>query len=442
MVSIFLLVLAVLIAGGWWYLRPIAPIATGYAAKMLCSGVFVSERHADAVTADFPENPLVPFLRTSVDESSGRVDATLLGVWGSTAWFTPGYGCTLAEQRPDLPPAMEVHAGQPAVPWPFGDAGPRSTPPELAAAIDTAFREDDPDDRIKDTRAVVVVHEGRLVAERYAEGIEADTPLIGWSMTKSVANALTGRLVARGVIGIDQTDLLPMWASDDRRNISVEHLLHMATGLEFEEVYDPGTDATRMLFRPGDTGEYAASKPLAAPPGSRWHYSSGNTNILCDVLHREADADTDLFHELVFAPLGMHTAVLEPDAAGDPVCSSNLYASAKDWARFGQWFLEDGFWNGERLLPDGWVAYSTSPARLDTGGTPYGAHWWLNSGPGGTRRMPSVPADAYWASGNEGQQLVVVPSEELVIVRLGRSADFDSIDWGLEELVAGVIAAL
>jgi hypothetical protein len=436
------LVLAVLIAGGWWFLRPIAPIATGYAAKMLCSGVFVSERPADAVTDDFPDNPLVPFLRTSVDESSGRVDATLLGVWGSTAWFTPGYGCTLAEQRPDLPPATEVQAGQPAVPWPFGDAGPRSTPPELAAAIDTAFREDDPDDRIKDTRAVVVVHEGRLVAERYAEGIEADTPLIGWSMTKSVTNALTGRLVARGVIGIDQTDLLPMWASDDRRNISVEHLLHMATGLEFEEVYDPGTDATRMLFRPGDTGEYAASKPLAAPPGSRWHYSSGNTNILCDVLHREADADADLFRELIFAPLGMHTTVLELDSSGDPVCSSNLYASAKDWARVGQWFLQDGFWNGERLLPDGWVAYSTSPARLDTGDTPYGAHWWLNSGPVATRRMPSVPADAYWASGNEGQQLVVVPSEELVIVRLGRSVDFDSIDWGLEELVAGVIAAL
>lgn len=437
-----MLVLAVLVAGGWWYLRPIAPVATGYAAKLLCSGVFVSERPPGAVEDDFPDNPLVPFLRTSIDEASGRVDADLLGVWGSTAWFTPGYGCTLAEERPDLPPATEVQAGQPAIPWPFGDASPRSTSPELAAAIDTAFEEDDADGRVKDTRAVVVVHDGRLIGERYAEGIEADTPLIGWSMTKSVTNALTGRLVARGVIGIDQTDLLPMWASDDRRNISVEHLLHMATGLRFEEVYDPGTDATRMLFRAADTGEYAASKPLEAPPGSQWHYSSGNSNILCDVLHREAEADADLVRELIFAPLGMHTAVLEPDAAGDPVCSSNLYASAKDWARFGQWFLQDGFWNGERLLPDGWVAYSTSPARLDTGDTPYGAHWWLNSGPDGARRMPSVPADAYWASGNEGQQLVVVPSVELVIVRLGRSADFDGIAWGLEELVAGVIAAV
>jgi CubicO group peptidase (beta-lactamase class C family) len=435
--------LVALVGGGAWYLGPIAPVATGYAAKTVCSGHLGAGRAVDDVRGDLPANPLVPFLRYRVDDGTGRVSASVLGAWRSTAWFTPGLGCTLTPQRPTFDAPDPQPALDPDLPWPDGDgpAEPGELDPDaLDAAIDTAFVEDDPEGRLRSTRAVVVVHQGRLVAERYGEGFDADTPLLGWSMTKSVANALVGRAVAAGDLEVGDADLVPAW-TDQRADITVEHLLRMTDGLAFDEVYEPDTDATRMLFRPQDTGAFAATYPLVAEPGTRWSYSSGSTNILCDAVHEATGLGVELAEELVFAPLAMTSAVLEPDASGGLVCSSFLYATARDWARFGQWFLDDGVWDGERLLPEGWVEWSTTPTPGADPSTPYGASWWLNEGPDGPRRMPSVPGDAYWASGNEGQQVVVVPSEDLVVVRLGFSGGFAGIAWGLERLVAEVIAA-
>lgn len=436
-------VIVALVGGAVWYLGPIAPIATGYAAKTVCSGHLVAERAVEDVLGDLPDNPLVPFLRVDVGDPTS-VTATLLGAWGSTAYRTEGLGCTLAEERPaftTLDPLPPPESGQP---WPQGSGPAQATSgisaAELDAAINLAFIEDDPSGRARNTRAVVVIKDGRLVAERYAPGFGPDTPLTGWSMAKSVANAMVGRLVADGRLSTEDDDLRPIWTGDARRSITVEHLLAMTDGLAFEEVYDPDTDATRMLFLPGDAGGYAAEQPLEADPGTRWSYSSGTTNILCDVAQEAADAGPELARALVFAPLGMSTAVMEPDAGGGLVCSSYLYATARDWARFGQWYLQDGVWEGERLLPDGWVERSTTPVAIPTE-NPYGWQWWLNAGPDGQRRMPSVPPDAYWASGNEGQQVVVVPSEELVVVRLGFSGGFSGIAWGLEPMLRNIIEA-
>jgi CubicO group peptidase (beta-lactamase class C family) len=439
-----LTVIALLVAGIGWYLGPIAPIATGYAAKTVCSGSFVAGRTVEDVEDDLPANPLVPLLRVRQDVSEGTVRATLVGLWPSTAYFTPGAGCTLAEGRPDLGavPTLDPLATDEL--WPVGEGAPELpdgvAADELDAAIALAFLEDDPDGRERNTRAIVVVKDGQLIAERYGDGFDADTPLLGWSMAKSVANAIVGRLVAAGQLALDDDQLLGLWAGDDRAGITVEHLLQMTDGLAFDEVYDPGTDATQMLFVPRDTGAFAAAKPLEASPGTRWSYSSGTTNILCDVAHQASGLGPELAHELVFAPLGMTSAVMEPDAGGGLVCSSFLYATARDWARFGLWFLQDGEWAGEPLLPEGWVAWSTAPEQLGTE-NPYGAQWWLNEGPEGELRMPGVPADAFWASGNEGQQVVVVPSEELVVVRLGFSGDFSGIQWGLEPMLVGIIEA-
>lgn len=442
-----LLALSALLVGAVaWYLGPIAPIATGYAAKTVCSGVFVSGRAADDVTGDLPDNPLVPFLRTSVDEEQGHVRTTLLGAWGSTAYATPGLGCTLADDRPGFDGLAPVTSPAPGDAWPAGEGAPVTAEgidaDALEAAIQTAFTEDDPEGRRRDTRAVVVIHDGELVAERYGDGFDATTPLLGWSMTKSIANAMVGRLVAADRLTPTDAELLPAWADDPRGNITLDHLLTMTSGLAFEEVYDPDTDATRMLFLPGDTGAFAAAKPLVHDPGTEWSYSSGTTNIICDVAHDASGLGPEMAAELVFEPLGMTSAVMEPDATGGLVCSSFMYATARDWARFGQWFLQDGKWDGEQLLPEGWVDYSTTPVRhaleYDTG---YGAQWWVNEVGHGRLRMPTVPADAFWASGNEGQQVVVIPSEDLVVVRLGLSGDFDGIAWGLEPLLAGVIEA-
>ncbi|MFO8074997.1 MAG: serine hydrolase, partial [Egibacteraceae bacterium] len=438
-------VVALLAGGLVRYLDPVAPVATGYAAKTVCSATFLSGRSVDDALGDLPDNPLVPFLLTSRDASEGTVTTTLLGGWGSTAHVS-AYGCTLADDPPDLPPFTGVGGtGDTGTPWPEGGA-PAAVPDGvrsdvLDAAVDGAFAEDDPQGRARNTRAVVVAHDGHLVAERYGEGFDADTPLLGWSMAKSVANAIVGRLVHEGLLDVADDDLLPRWSGDDRAAITVEHLLTMTDGLAFEEVYDPDTDATRMLFLPGSTGGYAADQPLVAEPGTQWAYSSGTTNILCDVAQSASGSGPELADELVFDPVGMRSAVLEADADGGLVCSSFLYATARDWARFGQWFLQDGVWHGERLLPEGWVETSTAPVAV-SGETPYGWKWWPNEGADGKLRMPSVPADAYWASGNEGQHLVVVPSADLVVVRLGFSGAFDGLEWGLEPLVAGAVEAV
>lgn len=432
---VMLAILVVAVAGAGWYLSPIAPVATGYAAKTLCSGHFVSGRPVAEVAGDLPDNPLRPFLRTTTDESAGTVRSTLLGLWGSTAWHTPGVGCTLADGDPGFTSATGV---------PPAEEGPlvSATSPAVRAALDQAFAEDLPDGAAKNTRAVVVMHQGQVVAERYADGFDPGTPLLGWSMTKSVANAIVGRLVHQGELAVDEAGLRPEWADDERSEITLAQLLQMRSGLAFEEVYDPNTDATNMLFRPGDTGAYAASQPLVADPGTRWSYSSGTSNIVCDVAAEAAGIPgVDLARELVFTPLGMDSAVLEPDASGGAVCSSFLYATARDWARFGQWFLQDGEWDGEQLLPPDWVEWSTTPVELDTE-NPYGAHWWLNEGPDGRLRMPDAPADAFWASGNEGQQVVVLPSHDMVVVRLGLTQDVGGVGWGLEPLLAGLVDAL
>lgn len=447
-------VLLTAVAGGiaWYIGATAAPVATGYAAKTVCSGHYVSERTVEDVMGDLPENPLTPYVRATADDSEGTVTARLFGVWSTTAWHT-AHGCTLADERPNFSPAEGQMASDVAEVgaddlWPQGRrtnpaAQPLGDRARLELALDAAFSEEGvPDDAVRGTRAVVVVHSGRVVAERYADGFDAGTPLLGWSMSKSVANAAIGRLIGDGVLSLSDDALVSEWEDDERRNITVEHLLHMAGGLEFEEIYDVGTTATEMLFTPGSTAAVAAVQPLIADPGTHWSYSSGTSNILCEVARDTAGlAGPDMMDALVFEPLGMASAVMEPDATGLPVCSSFTYATALDWARLGQLYLQDGVWAGERLLPEGWVDFTTTPVALDNE-LPYGAHWWLNSGTDGQRRMPSVPADAFWASGNEGQQVVVVPSVDVVVVRLGLSQEFDGVSWGLGDLVAGVVEAV
>lgn len=447
-VGVLLVALAVGVA---WYLAPIGPIATGYAAQIGCGVHLVADRPLDQVIPELPDNPLVPLLRIDAP-GDGTFHADLLGAYGSVAVVTADGGCRLVaeEHAADLATtdrqAPGTAADDLAVPADPTDAAASVgfDTGALAAAVDGAFDEDgDPGTEVG-TRAIVVVHGGTVVAERYADGFGPDTPLLGWSMTKSVANAVAGTLVRDGAIGLGDDDLWPGWRDDPddrRRQITVEHLLTMTDGLAFEEVYDPDTDATRMLFRPGDAAADAAAEPLVADPGARWAYSSGTTNLLCDVLARADGGDpASLAARRVFEPLGMTSAVLGTDASGDPVCSSYGYASARDWARFGLLYLQDGSWAGRQLLPEGWVAASTAPVQVPTD-EPYGASWWLNSDADGTTRMPSVPADAFWASGNEGQQLVVLPSHDLVVARLGLTRGHGSTGWGLEPLLTGIIEA-
>lgn len=429
-------VVVVLVVGavaGYWYMRPLLRTATGYAAHNACAVVHVSGR--DDPSTDLPPNPLVPYLRTSDD--GGEVRASVLGVLAAqTAWFTDGFGCTLADGRPELGPATPVSGAA----NPLSAAGTPTQTPEVTAAIATAFGDDLPADEREalGTRGVVVVKDGELIAERYADGFDSRTPQLGWSMTKSVANLMVGRLVQMGTVAVDDDRLRPEW-TDERADITIEDLMRMSSGLEWDETYDLGTPITRMLYDEPDMAAYVASQPAAHAPGTYQLYSSGDTNLLCSVLAERTGSGADLPRQLLFEPLGLESALLEPDAVGTPVCSSYMWATPRDWAAVGLFALNDGRWGGQQLLPPGWMQASTTATDVETEEDGYGAGWWVNERPDGTLVEPALPEDSYFARGHDGQWVIVVPSEDLVVVRLGFTPEAEEI--GAVELAASVIAA-
>jgi len=410
LVVVGLLVLAA--AGGYVWQRPLLLTGTGYAAHNACALAAIAGRGDPE--ADLPPNPLVPVLRTST-RTDGATSSVLGVAATQTAWASDGFGCTLDDRRPDLPkPTVVGAAGNP-----YTDA------PTAAAAqdvLDYAFGTDLPAaDRAElGTRAVVVLKDGRLVAERYAPGFGPTTPQLGWSMSKSVTDLLVGRLVQEGKASLDDDHLRPQWDGDRRAAITVRQLLQMTSGLVWDETYALNTPITRMLYLERDMGAYVASQGLAHDPGTYLQYSSGSTTLLCSVLAERTGLGANLPRDLLFAPLGLSSAVLEPDAAGTPVCSSYLWATPRDWAAVGQFALDDGVWNGQRLLPAGWLAASTKAVAVTSQeSAPYATGWWPNQGPDGALVEPGLPADAYFAEGHDGQWTIVVPSRRLVVVRLG-----------------------
>ncbi|WP_175754328.1 serine hydrolase domain-containing protein [Burkholderia ambifaria] len=437
-----------------YMLSRLAPIATGYAAKALCSGVFVSGRPAASVIdVDIMAgvHPLLKLVRPSLDPEHRRAVATFAGFARREAEFRPGLGCTLSlgPSPGVLPAALPPVADPPSA----NDAAPAAPPAgidarKLHAALERAFDEPDPA-RPRRTRAVVVMWRGHVIAERYAPGFTADTPLPGWSMTKTVTAALAGVLVAQQKLSPDASALLPEWraSGDARAAITLDELLRMTSGLEFNEDYDdPLSDVAVMLFTQPDTARFASAKPLAAQPGTQWYYSSGTSAIVARVM-REALGGTEADYlafprRALFEPLGMHSAVFEPDAAGTLGSPSYLYASAHDWARFGQLLLQDGVWNGQRLLPEGWVRYLTRATPQSTN-QEFGAHLWVKVPEPFNDRDPhasAMPADAFHAVGHEGQFVSVVPSRELVVVRLGLSRPESA--WNHEAFLARVLDAV
>ena len=437
-------------------LSQIAPVGTGYAAQILCTGVFVSGRPADAVIEEdimAGVHPLLTVVRTSVDSDRQRTRATFLGLARREAQFRPGFGCTLAigvspdellarsgvGSAPPPPPAEHALVSSPTAPG--VDAV------KLQTAVDGAFAEPDPA-RLRRTRALVVLHQGRLIAERYAPGFSAEMPLTGWSMTKSVSAALVGVLVKEGRLTLDSSVLAPEWRGDGdpRAQITLDQLLRMSSGLHFDETYaDPLSDVAIMLFARPDAADFAARKPLDSVPGTRWQYSSGTSAILARVLREGVAATAEDYLQFprraLFDRLGMRTALIEPDAGGMLATSSFMCASAHDWARFGQLLLQDGVWHGERLLPAGWVRYMTSV----TPGSPrhdFGAHLWVKvpepfNSPASP--PPTLPADTFHAVGHEGQFVSVVPSHRLVVVRLGLTRPESA--WDHESFLARLVEA-
>jgi CubicO group peptidase (beta-lactamase class C family) len=424
-----------------YYGSRLAAIGTAYGAKILCSGIFVSQRDAQSLLATDVAADNLFYLRhmdVQVDRGAREVTATLFGLGKRKAAYREGRGCAVVH-------ADAAERSAPRVEGPTNRSREQQVavdeldsvdklPPEvdrnrLDAALQWAFSEPDPA-LPRRTRAVVVLYKGRLVAERYADGFTKDTPLAGWSMTKGVVNALVGVLVKEGKLSLSEPAPVPEWreSSDPRSKITLGQLLQMSSGLQFREDYsNPLADVMQMLLGVSDAAAFAAAKPLAAEPGTRWSYSSGTTNIIACAM-RQAVGDPDYLEfprRALFDRLGMKSAVMEADASGTFVGSSFMYATARDWGRFGLLYLRDGYLRdgvgpGERILPEGWVAYTRTPAPRAPDGL-YGSHFWFRISRGyrcGSDNQP-LPADAFHAVGYEGQFVTIVPSRELVLVRLG-----------------------
>ena len=420
--------------------------ATGMVAHDLCSETFVAgldpqRTFGESIAPRPGMRKLGWALRYDVDHAKREAKASLLGAIASRAVYREKWGCLLVygDERIDHP--LQIRAGTVSE-LPIVD--PQT--PALTSAMDAAFVEPvEAPHRL--TRAVVVVRNGRIVGERYALGYGVDTPMLGFSMTKSVMNALVGILVQQGRLSVDKPAPIAAWqgARDPRRVIMIEDLMRMDSGLALDETGSGFDPSNQMFYDEADMAGYAERAEMVSAPHTRWYYSSASTHLIARIVRDAVGGDGDSVQrfasrELV-EPLGMQHVVMEMDATGTPVGGHYLYASARDWARFGQFFLDDGVVNGERLLPQGWVRWSSEPT-LDTA---YGAGWWTTRGdnPAAVHwRSVGIPADTFFAFGNLGQRIAVMPSEKLVIVRMARAHLPNGDMVGFERLVVDATASL
>lgn len=413
---ILFLVVVTLLSAAFVWLRPLLGIGAGYAAKHACSCHFLQGRELDEISAHDLDFSVLGYV--GLEREGNSIHSSFFGLVPREARYREGIGCTLIN-APDKA-LQEVGALAGAVP--VGGAGEAKTAPTLPAyvrAVDFALapRED------TETRGLVILRNGKIVAEAYAEGYDQNTPLLGWSMTKTLTALALGRALNPELDSLPPAELTArrglfpeVWTDSVRRQIPLASLLQMNSGLLWNEAYGSLSDATIMLHEHTDMAKYAYSAPAVAPPGTEWVYSSGTTNILTEVIDREVPlASAHEFIHGLLRPVAP-SLLIEPSQAGLPVGSSYGWATARDWARLGQLMLQNGVWDGDTLLPPGWVDYLLEPAAGSDG--TYGGQTWL-PGPD----MPSLPTDAYMMRGFQDQRVFVLPSRDMVITRLGHGAD-------------------
>lgn len=430
------------------------PFYNGFVAKNVCSGVFVSGIQEDIMRDEYAGPnvyPLPLFWQVNVDYNNKAVTASDIIFQSSAeqqAYYRPGFGCTLlqdktiAELNAQVPEPREPYIPPSNAYWPRGTAGVWPFPiagvdyGAINQALDTAFAPSP--DYLKQTVAVVVAHDNRLIAEKYADTVNATTRLLGWSMTKSFTATFIGMLHDRGLLNIKSKAPISEWAGTEKENITIENLLHMASGIEFQESYtSPNNDLSYMLHALNRFSDFIIDRPLIAEPGSTYNYSTADTMMLARIGHEALGGTIGNTHnflfENLFEPIGISDAVLEYDTAGYPGGGSYLTMKPRDWARLGLLYLNDGNWFGEQVLSTQWVDYSKSPSSANN---KYGAQIWTNTN---QERWESLPEDTFAFLGHQLQATFIVPSENLVVVRMGFTHGGDA---GIEQLVASIIDAL
>ena len=455
--------LTLLLLSGLYFSQSISTsfyIATGFSTKNICSGHFISRFDANDVSEESlkPISVIFKILDYTVDESKKTVTANILGTHKQTALYREGLGCTnlvindnaetistaITPMLPEQKPSTE--------PWPKGNSPVEKDNDHidyqlLNNAISNAFSETEEKGK-RHVKSILIIHKGVLVAEQYADGVDITTPLLSWSMSKSIINLQVALLVKDGTLDIFQPADVPAWSSinDPRSKITLDQLLRMSSGLEFNESYGLNTDVSQMLSMEISASDYAADKPLEYPTDTHWSYSSGTTNIISGITKRAIGGNFQQYYEYMqkelFHPLGIYSAIQEVDASDTFIGSSYFYANSRDWAKLGQMMLQNGQWEGKQILPLDWVKYTTTPTKTSSLNN-YGAHFWLNEVPDDKhikRNWPSAPEDTYYMGGYQGQYVIVIPSEDLVVVRFGFSNP--GTNHGIDRLLGDTIKAV
>lgn len=430
------------------------------AAHHLCSGMFVVGRDyqrtpQEVFEADierFPHFAWQDDMEWAVDEERRAASVWGAGFEKRTAEYNGDQGCTI------LPLGMDDVAFTPTpVPrnipdpettaWPTGDVGAYETFPEvdqqkLDAALDWLMNEP------QNTRALVVAYRGKIIGERYAPGFTKNTPQISWSQGKSIAATLTGVLVQQGAFALDDPAPVPEWhgEGDPRNAIQVQHLLHMASGLDFINggignvaAWTDANEHFLIYFEGLNVYDHAIGQPVDLPPDSLFRYRNSDPLSLARIARTTVEARGEDWltfpQRALFDRIGARNYVLEPDAWGNFIISGYDFGSAHDWVRFGLLYLWDGVWEGERILPEGWVDFVSSPGP-GAKNQEYGGLFWLNRGGVWDR----VPLDAFSARGFMGQDTMIIPSRDMVVVRLGPSPGGDT--RYMNEFVGRVLEAI
>ncbi len=386
----------------------------------------------------------MPLIKLAEMENAdeNKVVTSVFGLMERESICRDGLGCVLINEDYDKTIILQKpYRGQLQnnLPFPYGNNGAKDTVftnidyERLNAAVNKAFENYE----VQKTRTVLVAYKGQIIAENYVEGFSPETPILGWSMTKSVLATLYGILEYQGKI---DTEYRPFAEDIRMKNTKIEitlnHLLRMQSGLAWDEDYASISDVTEMLFMDADMTAKQAQKQSIAAPTEVWNYSSGTTNLLSGVLRKQFktyQAYLDFPYAELIDKIGMHSMLIETDMAGNFVGSSYGWASTRDWAKFGLLHLNKGNWNGEQLFDPKWIDYITKPTKNSDG--VYGAHWWLNAG----GKYPDVPRDMYSANGFQGQRVFIIPSKDLVVVRTGLAED---PDFDINGFLSGVVDAI
>ena len=415
-------------------LDPPIRVATGHVAHVLCAETFVAGRDPDVVFSDYIArmpvlDRLAPRLRYAVDRKEETVTASLAGRFSMRAAYAPGRGCTIVH-GPGRPAAIRVDEAAGFAPDPLAaPAAPVAGDPRLQAAIARAV--DEPGGSIYlDAKAVVVVHDGRIVAERYAPGYGPMTPMLSWSVAKSPMSALVGVLVRQGRLRLDGPAPVAAWAdpADPHHAITVEQLVRQTSGQPFGSSNSGFDRSTQMQFLHADTAAFAEAAPFPDRPGARWSYTDANYAIVSQIVRDQTGGSPEAVARFarreLFGPLGMTTMTMEFDEAGTPMGATYMMASARDWARFGWLYANDGVAAGRRILPQGWVDWSA--AHTPQSGASYAAGFWTNRSDdvnARRRKAAGAPPDSFFADGNFDQFILVSPKQKLVIAWFGFSQD-------------------